>query len=410
MAQAQTHIKPLAIGDTLPADLTLTNVLNHPVSTIKLSDLRGKLVILDFWATWCGSCVEQFPKMQDLQKSFGDGLQIIMVNTEPREDKKKVLDFFEKRAARTGQHFSLPVLVQDSIFKNYFPHTSIPHYVWLKDGVVCAITGRDEVHAANATKIMDGAFKLTEKNDFRRFDVNKSFLADRSDKGNIHFLYRSILTAYQPELGTTIGKKVTEDGLVSRYFIINYSLISFLQIAYSDIFDLPLNRIVVETTEEIKEKIEKRKEFKFCYETISMPVAETALTNRLKEDLLRTFGIEAKRGDRNFSCFLLEPNDNIRNIKSSGGKPSMDLSHDSGTKFLKNQPVQQLQQYLSGILDAPVIFEGSDGLSIDITFPKEFHKLSLQELRLFLKANGFNLVSSNKVLPAIIIYQSDRAL
>lgn len=134
------------------------------------------------------AALSSFPKMQDLQKSFGDRLQIIMVNTEPREDKrKKVLDFFEKRAVTIGQHFSLPVFMQDLIFKNYFSPTSIPHYVWRKDGVVCAVRERDEVDAANATKIMDGAFKLAEKNDFRRFDVNKLFLADRSDKGNVHF-------------------------------------------------------------------------------------------------------------------------------------------------------------------------------------------------------------------------------
>jgi len=45
-------VKALSIGDTVP-DITIANVYNYRSSTIRLSDLKGKLVILDFWSTWC---------------------------------------------------------------------------------------------------------------------------------------------------------------------------------------------------------------------------------------------------------------------------------------------------------------------------------------------------------------------
>ena len=79
--EAATTARPLSIGDSIPHDLVLSDVYNYPVSKIRLSDLKGKFIILDFWATWCGACIATFPKMHQLQARFGDNLQVILVNT-----------------------------------------------------------------------------------------------------------------------------------------------------------------------------------------------------------------------------------------------------------------------------------------------------------------------------------------
>lgn len=48
---------------------------------VKLSELRGKLVLLDFWATWCGPCVAELPNVRKAYEKFGaDGFVVISIS------------------------------------------------------------------------------------------------------------------------------------------------------------------------------------------------------------------------------------------------------------------------------------------------------------------------------------------
>ena len=63
-------------------------------SEFSLSELRGKPVVLEFWATWCGICRRQLPDMIEAHKNYGDQVHFIMVNT--AEGKDVVTRFDEK--------------------------------------------------------------------------------------------------------------------------------------------------------------------------------------------------------------------------------------------------------------------------------------------------------------------------
>jgi len=55
--------------------------------TVTLSDLRGKVVVLNFWATWCAPCVEEMPSLVQLQQRFkGNGLSVLGVSIDVDAD------------------------------------------------------------------------------------------------------------------------------------------------------------------------------------------------------------------------------------------------------------------------------------------------------------------------------------
>ena len=63
----------------------------------KLKDLKGKVVILDFWATYCAPCIEEIPHLMELQARHGaDNLHIVGLHVGGDEDRPKVPEFVER--------------------------------------------------------------------------------------------------------------------------------------------------------------------------------------------------------------------------------------------------------------------------------------------------------------------------
>lgn len=54
---------------------------------VKLSDFYGKPIILNFWATWCGYCIQEMPDFQKAYEEYGDEIQFLIVNTDDGTEK-----------------------------------------------------------------------------------------------------------------------------------------------------------------------------------------------------------------------------------------------------------------------------------------------------------------------------------
>lgn len=91
-------------GEMLKEEAPDFELVNRAGKTVRLKDLKGKIVVLDFWATWCGPCVISFPGMQKAVDKYedDDDIEFLFINTWQKESNYKELveDFMQENNYR----------------------------------------------------------------------------------------------------------------------------------------------------------------------------------------------------------------------------------------------------------------------------------------------------------------------
>jgi thiol-disulfide isomerase/thioredoxin len=155
------NIPNLKVGARLP-DFEIPKIIKSTKRNIRSSDFNNQLLIINFWSIYCSGCIAAMPRMDSLQKYFGNKIRILPVTYEAET---LVSNFWKKN--RNTKNLSLFSVVEDRILSSYFRHQTIPHEVWIYKGKVIAITSEQYVDRKNIQKILNGeAIKWPEKNDF----------------------------------------------------------------------------------------------------------------------------------------------------------------------------------------------------------------------------------------------------
>jgi thiol-disulfide isomerase/thioredoxin len=77
--------------------VTMSGTSSENVQRTKIGDYRGKVLVLDMYATWCAPCRESIPQLVDLQRRYGPkGLQIVGLNVGGADDRVKVPEFAQQ--------------------------------------------------------------------------------------------------------------------------------------------------------------------------------------------------------------------------------------------------------------------------------------------------------------------------
>ena len=137
-ASAQEEKRPALEVGSVPEDKLGKDIGGHQV---RISDYHGKVVILSFWASWCGPCKRELPVLAGVVKRVGqDHLQVIAINF---KDDKQPFDYVVK----VLKDFPIAILrdAHGSTADRYQVH-AIPRMIMIdRDGKVAAdYTGYDE--------------------------------------------------------------------------------------------------------------------------------------------------------------------------------------------------------------------------------------------------------------------------
>lgn len=146
MARRSDSEPPHVLGkSTVAPDFTLETLDGK---NLRLSDLRGKAVLLNFWATWCGPCKIETPWLVELQKQYGSqGLQVVGI---AMDDSGK--DDIEKFAKDMGVNY--PVLLgKEAVGDAYGGVPALPESFFIgRDGKIVdriiGLRGRGEIEGA----------------------------------------------------------------------------------------------------------------------------------------------------------------------------------------------------------------------------------------------------------------------
>lgn len=317
-------------------------------SSITLGELKGKVVWLEFWATWCGPCISAMPHLVKLQQQYKDKLQVIAISN---ETEKRIAQFLKVKP------FDLTFAIDTAdLMRKYFPYQLIPHSVLISvDGKLISSTSPKKITSHVLDSLFNGQeVHLEEKKDNFSTDYIKDyFYADDQVKNRI--LWQPTIKGAGGMMFSHLDKPAFSG---RRLTFINVSLSSIFSRAFGD---FPYSRTI--------DSLGKLGDETYCLDLIV--ANRKQLERTLRQDLAKRYQVNAKiikQKREVYSLSIIDKNKFDRVKRNTNGNRTYFARH--GAIDQQGITLKDFADFLEsfGSLGKLVIDESGHNEKLDIKF------------------------------------------
>jgi uncharacterized protein (TIGR03435 family) len=364
----------------------LKKLLQAPAKT-SLEALRGRAVILEFWATWCGPCASSMNHLSRLAERFKDKpVSIIAISSEEESD---LLKYLRRRPAQMW----IGVDDDEATFKRYQPRV-IPHTVLIdREGKIAAITYPEKVTEQVIEDLLAGrAVNLPTKQYGYEKGLDEKALDQMQEKLDSSTIYKTLMRPSQSQSAWArfhindspfAGRRFEADGIRP---------LALLSLAY----DTPDNRFLDEAG---------LPDGGYRVDVILPEGKEYLLRPMIQQLALTSFGITVERETRMMDVKVLKRIEGAAPLEPSAAEKP--LYTFRGTRLTAiRQPIRKLIEYVGNGSKSPVIDE--TGLRGEYDFSMEWVLGDKSSFNEALHRLGFELVSERRTVEVLVIKRASR--
>lgn len=399
--------QPLTIGDKMP-DWTFKPLVNG-TQPLRLSQLKGKAVMICFWSSTCGGSLDMLPKAKELEQQFAGSFKSIFVVDD--KDPSKPVALLQKR--KTLKDLGITLMQRDTVLLKHFPHSGGPFVALMApDGHIRAITSGTEVTGQRIAQLLKGEplnVPLVTPH-LRREEFTT--LIEGNLLSRAATTYSSVLTGYIEKLGAGLQQRSIGSNRF-QLLVANASLFDLYTTAYTSEISRPALSLRKRLVLNVKDKepfqphaTDFNPADYFTYELVMPVVAgkkmERVLKEQMRQELDRYFNLHSAVERREVPCLLLKPKETTPREKESEERYTQ--AWNDHYELHKATPYAIANQ-LNQCWDKEMITcDESDTRVYSINLEKKYG--TLEELKTDMNRKGFELVPFEKEFPFLVI--SDR--
>lgn len=398
------QISALRIGDNIP-EIEMGKLLNDSTNRISIKDFKGKLLILDFWNIYCKVCISDMPKLDSLQNTFRDKLQIISITSNSGIQVNRLFSRI------TVPKPKFPFIVEDSIFNRLFPHQGDPLHVWIsEEGKVIGITNDYNTNANNLNEYFSGKMPFLT----RRWDYginNDQPLMSEANAGILNYASRySVLFKSMEEITSSNMIRFSDTSIQ----VINGTLLQLYKVAYKDkLYDSSVNMLDMSVEDRVILNVKNKKPFltpdteeelgiwtlqnKYSYESKTESGMNKSSNEIMQEELANYFPYVAFVEKRSIQGYALR--------KLSTFSSSQIIAGKKGKSMLTNEkPLGNLVGILNTVFSRDSIyFKDMTGSKENFTIYVSSQMKSIAALNNDLKQYGLVLLPEQFDISVLVI-------